>query len=98
MDMARRLPPFWLLATCEGIAFLAAVFAVYCFRIRAFLSGPVIGEWYAHTWSYQLLIFACVWLPVALAVLAIGLWAQRSALQSRYRAQDLAVKGQGQEP
>lgn len=66
--MTYRLPRFWILALVQLL--LAVAVAGFCFYLRtaAFLSGPPSGDLYANSWSFQLVIFAAIWLPAALLV------------------------------
>jgi hypothetical protein len=65
---------FWVAVICQAILLLGTLSVWYFIRTAAYLAKPTDGDLYAHTWSFQAMVFVVYLVPaVALFVALIAL-------------------------
>lgn len=84
--MKIALPRFWILAAVQVILALVVISIAFYFRTEALLAGPGDGDLYAHTWGFQLAVFALLWVPATLLATGIVLVVERRLLKPYYLA------------
>ena len=75
-----RQVAFWKLAVTELSAAVICAGVLFYFRTRSLLADTPSGDLYASNWSFQLVIFAVVWLPATLLIAGVVLAIQRNWL------------------
>jgi hypothetical protein len=75
---------FWS-ELAQVLVVLLALSGWYAHRTIDLLAAPPSGDLYAHTWGFQLMVFALMYLPATLVALTVLLLVEH-VIQGRRRA------------